>query len=101
MSTPRFVLSCLTSTCQPSSRLRTHAPLYSFPFSIAPQVRYIHDRDSPVPPRRLCLRSRQSIPGRDAYIYDQDHYIYTEVIMSTSLYLQPRGFRELSTSVFS
>ncbi|CAN0215836.1 unnamed protein product, partial [Ascophyllum nodosum] len=27
------------------------------------KVRYIHDRDSPVPPRRLCLRPRQSIPG--------------------------------------
>ena len=75
-------------------------PLYSSPFSIAPQVRYIYDQDSTVPPRRLCLRSRQSISDRDAYIYAQDHYIYTEVIMPTSLCLQPRGFREIRLPCF-
>ena len=53
------------------------SPVLLPPFSIAPQVRYIHDRDSPVPPRRLCLRPRRRIPGRDAYIYDQDQYIYS------------------------
>ena len=75
-------------------------PCTPSPFSIAPQVRYIHDRDSPVPPRRLCLRPRRSIPGRDAYIYDQDQYIYTEVITSTSLYLQPRGFGKFRLQCF-
>ena len=55
MSTPRFVLPCLTSTCPPSSRLRTHAPLYSFPFFYCPSGP-LYPRDSPVPPRRLCLR---------------------------------------------
>ena len=45
MSTPRFVLSCLTSPGHSSSRLRTQVPLYSSPFSIA----------SSAPP---CLRPR-------------------------------------------
>ena len=100
MSTPRCVLSCLTSTCPSSSHLSTQIPLYSSPFSIVPQVRYVYDQDSTVPPRRLCLRSRQSFYDRDAYIYAQDHYIYPEGIMSTSLYLQPRGFREIRLPCF-
>ena len=42
MSTPRFVLSCLTSPCHPSSRLRTQDPLYSSPFLLPPQDRYVY-----------------------------------------------------------
>ena len=96
MSTPKFVLSCLTSPCHSSSHLRTQVPLYSSPFSIA----------SSGP---LCLRPRfycatkalmstlkTSAFKTETLISTPKATISTpESIMPTSLDLQPRGFREI------
>ena len=66
MSTPRFVLSCLTSPCHPFSRLRTQDPLYSSPMSTA----------------KILLRHQ------DAYVDAQDiyagvYYVYNQDLIST------------------
>ena len=76
MSTPRFVLSYLTSPCHPSSCLRTQDPLYSSPFSIASS-------------EPLCLRPRfycatktlMSTPKID--IYAGVYYVYNQDLIST------------------
>ena len=101
MSTPRFVLSCLTIPCHSSSRLHTQVPLYSSPFSIA----------SSGP---LCLRPRfycatkTLISTLKTSAFKTETLISTpkttistpESIMPTSLYLQPRGFREIRLPCF-
>ena len=69
MSTPRFVLSCLTFPCPLSSCQRTQFFPYPLPlFYCLFQVRYDYDQ------AMLC--------HPDAYLYDQDAYIYAKITIS-------------------
>ena len=94
MSTPRFVLSCLTSPCHLSSRLRTQVPLYSSPFSIASSgPLYLRPRFycvtktlmsttkmdiySTVSPRRLFMSTTEMD------IYAGVYYFYNQDLIST------------------
>ena len=76
MSTPRFVLSCLTSPCHPSSRLRTQVPLYSSPFPIA------SSGPLRLRPNFYCAtKTLMSTTKMD--IYAGVHYVYNQDFIST------------------
>ena len=108
ISTPRFVLSCLTSPCHPSSCLRTQDPLHSSPLPIA------FSGPLCLRPRFYCatktLMSTSKIniyagvvimPKTKTLVSTPKTTISTpESIVPTSLYLQPRGFREIQLPCF-
>ena len=101
MSTPRFVLSCLTSPCHPSFRLRTQVPLYSSPFSIASSgPLYLRPRFY-CATKTLISTLKTSAFKTETLISTPKTTISTpESLMPTSLYLQPRGFREIRLPCF-
>ena len=70
MSTPRFVLSCLTSTCPSSSRLRTQVPLFSSPFFLLPL-------------RSAISMTKILLCHPDASVYAHDRAFKTETLIST------------------
>ncbi|CAM9759303.1 unnamed protein product [Ascophyllum nodosum] len=100
MSTPRFVLSCLTSPCHPSSRLRTQDPLYSSPFFCLLRTA--------MSTAKILLYTKTLISTLKTHAFRTKTPIATpkttistpEPIMPTSLYLQPRGFRDIRLPCF-
>ena len=107
MSTPRFVLSCLTSLCHPSSYLRTQDPLYSSPLPIAfsgplcLRPRFYCATKTLMSTSKINIYAGVIMSKTTTLIFTPKTTISTpESIMPTSLYLQPRGFREIRLPCF-
>ena len=82
-----LVLSCLTSPCHPSPRLRTQDPCTPPPFFYCLL-------------RTAMSTAKILFVHQDAYSYAKTTISTPEPIMPTSLYLQPRGFRDIRLPCF-